>query len=148
MQLLQYVHECVCACVCDQQTCIFTELILIFFFTTGPISLIFLSVHIHDCMLNDLCDSQFLEKTLETLFKKKKKRKNDFHDHLDSKIDWLSFGGQRSRSWWPHVRPVLMKAISQERLKGISSNLVQVSTWARGWFWWPKVKGHRSQWHH
>ena len=39
--------------------------------------------------------------------------------HLNSRINWLDFGGQRSMSLWPHVCPILVETISQERLEGI-----------------------------
>lgn len=45
--------------------------------------------------------------------------------NLDQRKKLLDFGGQRSTSLWPHISPVLMNAISQERFP---SNLAQLLT--------------------
>ncbi len=53
--------------------------------------------------------------------------------HSDSQMSWLDFGGQRSRSLWPHVHPLLVNSLSQECLEEIFSQSVQTLTWTEGW---------------
>ena len=64
---------------------------------------------------------------------------------VELRMNGLEFSGQRSRSQWSHVRPILVNVISREHLRGISSNLAQTSTLTQGWdvlirIWWSKVK--------
>ena len=63
--------------------------------------------------------------------------------HVDSRMTWIEFCGHRSKvnvTVTSHFF-CLVNAISQERLQGIVSHLVQTFTW--GWisFWLPRVKG-------
>ena len=67
--------------------------------------------------------------------------KFDSNVHLDSRIGWLDFGGQRSRSLWPrrtcfffflHLEShLLASAISRGRLEGNPSDLTQTFPWAQ-----------------
>ena len=66
----------------------------------------------------------------------------NFFAHLELRINWWHFCGQRSRSLWHRVRPILMNAISQECLEriyiwhkrplGLKGELTRI--------WWWKVE--------
>ena len=56
-----YAIAPVCECVHNQQACILSPADLKYYQTDQPNFF----VHIHDCMLKDLCDSQFFLKNLE-----------------------------------------------------------------------------------
>ena len=73
------------------------------------ISLMVFFFHIQDCMLKGPCDSEL-----------KKKKKNPFHSSTPAAAvaPGIMFSGH----------PILVNAISQEHLEGISSNLAQTST--------------------
>lgn len=56
---------------------------------------------------------------------------------LDSRIDWLYFGGQRSRSLWPQFHPILMNMILfQEHLEEVHYR----SLWPHKTHVWPYFK--------
>ena len=44
--------------------------------------------------------------------------------HFNSRINWLDFGRQRSRLMWPHVHPILVKAISQKHHTDVHSDSI------------------------
>lgn len=54
---------------------------------------------------------------------------------FDSVMNWLRFGGQRSRSqWlWVHLWPILVSVIYKAHLDRISSDLVQLSVLNQWW---------------